>query len=201
MGIKVTPVMPQISSMSTPTPTTSTPTSDSIQHNVIFVLINKDLQCSKHIVTHLLDSDFTHKIPQKFYIDGIEVNNDRPEYTDTSNFYINLHEVCYSKYSHITDPINDWFDDPEYNTIAIICNDVLAFPDIMFNLTCCHSHPKEILKILDTLHHNLSTALNMPNLKKPQQRFHWYEDRQCIYLNAELQEKKHDTRMNRIQQH
>lgn len=176
---------------------TSTPMStNEIYHQITFILLNKDLACKDSISINLKDSDLTHKIPQNICIDGIEVGNKSPDYKSTADFYLNLHEVCTEKYDTLTEPINDWLNDPEYNTVAIVCNDVLAFPDVMFNLTCGHSHPKEILEILDTIHANLSTALNMPNLKKPNQRFHWYEDRLCIYLNTQLEDKKHTDRMH-----
>lgn len=183
MGLKVT-ITPE-----EPPPLLTNP-------SITILYINKDFLFHKTITVNFTPENITFPIPQKFYLDGVEVDSGDSEMT---TFYDNVFKLiaqCEESDTALDISFEEWVEDDEFNTIGIMYNNILAFPDILDNLTSVATHPKEIQNILQAIYNN-TKAYFQQDIICPELKRGWYEKRLVKHLNCELAEQRFLQKMHR----
>ena len=165
-----------------------------LQNDTISVLyIDNDLLCTNSYSFKLSKDLINVPIPTRFSLNGVEIDTKND---DVVNFHKEIMNIVENNGN--CSLINDWIDSPEGNTVSILYNNILVFPDIFNNLTCTCTHPKDILQILKAIHAHTKIWFNK-EIICPQQRLHWYEEHLVDYLNNQLRYKRELERLSKLQ--
>jgi len=167
--------------------------------SITILYINKDLACHKAVTVTFAPEEITFPIPTKFHLDGVEIDTNDAEMT---TFYDNLLKI-FEKSDDSDTPIDtayeEWTDHPEFNTIGLMYNNILVFPDILCNLTSDACHPRDIQLILQTIYNHVEMYFQQ-DIICPEFKRGWYEERLVKYLNCELNDRRFQQQQRKLQQ-